>query len=101
MTKRVQSIAGRLDSVAMLSGILAGVATAAAMIVEPSGLTVVGIWLGLAEEPWIMQAVPWLDVLATVSGTVSGIAFFWAKWQGRTPVAAKQIRRDDEENLTR
>lgn len=93
VSKSSQRIAERLETIAMLTGILAGLAAFAVMLSEPTGWTALTIWIGISDEPWVMRVQPWLDDLATGCGGVSGAAYFWAKWQSRASVTAS--RRDD------
>lgn len=67
----------------MATGIIAGLSAAAATLVTPTGLTAFGVWLGLIDEPLIVTAAPIFDKLATVSGTISGITYFYAKAKKR------------------
>lgn len=82
--------------VSMASGIMAGLAAAGAVWAEPSGWFAVGVWLGLADEPLVISVAPWLGMVATVCGTISGLAFFWAKWQSRSPVKPYQDSAGDK-----
>jgi hypothetical protein len=80
MTKH-EIVAGRLDTIAMATGILAGAAAAGAVWATPTGLAAVGVWLGLVDEPWIVRIAPVFDTLATVSGTISGGGYFFVRWR--------------------
>lgn len=71
-------IAARMEHIAMATGIIAGLSAAAASLVTPTGLTAFGVWLGLVDEPLIVIAAPYLDKLATASGTISGFTYFYA-----------------------
>lgn len=72
-------IASRMEHVAMATGIIAGISAAAASVATPTGLTAFGVWLGLVDEPLIVTVAPILDKLASVSGIISGITYFFAK----------------------
>ena len=63
----------------MATGIVAGISAAAASVATPTGLTAFGVWLGLVDEPLIVTVAPVLDKLATVSGVISGISYFFAR----------------------
>lgn len=63
----------------MATGIVAGISAAAASVATPTGLTAFGVWLGLVDEPFIVTVAPILDKLATVSGVISGITYFFAR----------------------
>lgn len=80
----------RVDSIAMATGIVAGLAAAGSALATPTGLTAFGVWLGLIDEPLIVTLAPILDNLATVAGTLSGFTYFVARWQQR-----KLARRGD------
>jgi hypothetical protein len=74
-----EHVAQRVESLSMASGIMAGLAAAAAYWLEPSGLDAVGIWLGIQDEPWIIAIEPILGAVATFFGVLSGCTYFWAK----------------------
>jgi hypothetical protein len=74
-------IASRVESIAMGTGILAGLSAAGAVFAEPTGLDAVGVWLGVTDEPLIITAAPVLASLATASGTISGFTYFLAQWK--------------------
>lgn len=78
-----QSVADRIETLSMIAGVLAGLSAAGSVLAEPSGLSAFGVWLGLVEQPLIISAAPVLADAATVLGTLSGVAFFWAKWKKR------------------
>lgn len=77
------TIATKVDGVAMATGIIAGLAALGASLASPTGLTAFGVWLGLVDEPLIVQAAPFLDTLATTCGTISGFTYFYAKRKKR------------------
>lgn len=78
-----QRIAARMESVSMATGVIAGLAAAGATLAAPSGLSAVGVWLGISSAPLIVTAAPILGTVATVTGTISGVTFFYAKWKTR------------------
>lgn len=78
-----ETIAARVDAIAMITGILAGLAAAGAALATPTGFTALGIWLGLVDEPLIIKLAPTLDTVATVCGTISGFTFFYSKHKKR------------------
>lgn len=65
----------------MALGFLAGLAAAGAAVATPTGFAAVGVWLGVVDPPWIVSAAPVLGWLATAAGSLSGVTFFFAKWQ--------------------
>ena len=77
----------------MATGIVAGISAAAASVATPTGLTAFGVWLGLVDEPLIVTVAPILDKLATVSGVISGITYFFARRKNLKIV--KQARPDN------
>jgi len=78
-----KNIATRVEHISMATGILAGLSAAGAVLVEPTGLDALGVWLGITDEPLIARAAPILGSLATASGTVSGFTYFWAQRKNR------------------
>jgi hypothetical protein len=71
-------IAARMEHIAMATGIIAGLSAAAATLATPTGLTAFGVWLGFMDEPLIVTAAPYLDKLATASGSISGFTYFYS-----------------------
>jgi len=83
----------------MASGILAGLSAAGAVFLEPSGLDAIGIWLGVIDEPMIVQAAPILGAVATGCGTLSGFTYFFAyskRQKSRPEVASNNATNNDE-----
>lgn len=78
-----ETLAARVEHLAMASGIVAGLSAAAAAAASPSGLEALGVWLGLVDEPLIIQLAPLFGNLATASGTLSGFTYFFARWKRR------------------
>jgi len=76
-----KKLANRAENVSMATGVAAGIAAAGATIAAPTGLAAVGVWLGIVSPPLIVTAAPILAAVATVSGTISGAAYFYAKWK--------------------
>lgn len=89
-----ETLAARVDAVAMTTGVVAGLAAAGAALATPSGLTAFGVWLGLVDEPLIVSAAPILDTLATVCGTISGFTYFFARRKKRQ--VCKQTQSNQE-----
>jgi len=90
-----ETFAARLENIAMATGIIAGLSAAAATIATPTGLSAFGVWLGLMDEPLIVTAAPILDNLATVSGTISGMSYFYVMRKKRK--IQKQSEPDNSE----
>lgn len=77
-----ENLANRIERIAMATGILAGLsAAAAAFLVEPTGFDAIGVWLGIIDEPLVIQAAPILDKVATASGALSGFTYFLVYWK--------------------
>ncbi|MFZ2725267.1 MAG: hypothetical protein WAX77_03345 [Methylococcaceae bacterium] len=76
-------IAKRVEDVSMTAGIVAGVASAGAVLAAPTGLSALGVSLGIISAPLIVTAAPIIGIAATVAGTISGGAYFYAKWKDR------------------
>ena len=81
--KNHEQIAGRVESVSMAATVIAGIAAAGAAIAAPTGLSALGVWLGITSEPLIVIAAPILGTVATVAGTISGGTYFYSKWRKR------------------
>jgi len=80
-----EKIAARAEDVSMVTGVLAGVTAAGAVIATPTGLAAIGVALGITSAPLIVMAAPVLATIATVSGAISGGAYFYSKWKKRRP----------------
>lgn len=93
-----EKLANRMENVSMAAGVVAGVAAAGAVIAAPTGLSAVGVWLGIISAPLIVTAAPILGAVATVTGTVSGAAYFYAKWKKRQ-IKAGEARVQSQTNL--
>ena len=79
-----KDVADKVETVSMGLGITSGVAAAGAALVAPTGLSAVGVALGLTSAPLIVTAAPVLGAAATVAGVVSGGAYFYAKWKNKS-----------------
>lgn len=62
-------------------GITSGVVAAGAALVAPTGLTGLGVAVGLTSAPLIVTAAPVIAVASTVVGVISGGAYFYSKWK--------------------
>lgn len=78
-----ETLATRVEHIAMASGILAGLSAAGSVLAEPTGFDAIGVWLGIIDEPWIIRLEPILSTLATAFGTLSGFTYFLALWKKR------------------
>jgi hypothetical protein len=76
-----EKIATQVENVSMATGVVAGIATAGAVIAAPTGLSAIGVAIGISSLPLIVTAAPILGVVATVAGTISGGTYFYSKWK--------------------
>ena len=93
-----EKLANRVENVSMAAGVVAGVAAAGAVIATPTGLSAVGVWLGIVSAPLIVTAAPILATVATVTGTISGATYFYAQWKKRK-IKASEARAQAKSNL--
>ncbi|MBB3104092.1 hypothetical protein [Azomonas macrocytogenes] len=78
-----EQVASHIETVSMATGVASGIATVAATLAAPTGLAAIGVWLGIADTPLVVQAAPALAITATIAGIVSGIAYFYCRWRRR------------------
>lgn len=90
-----ESVASRVETIAMTTGILAGLSAAGAALAEPEGLSAFGVWLGIADQPFIISAAPVIGNISTLTGVLSGMAYFWAKWQKSREKSSKAVNKSD------
>lgn len=64
-------------------GITSGLVAAGATLAAPSGLSAIGVALGITSAPLIVTAAPIVGAAATVTGVISGGAYFYSKWKSR------------------
>jgi hypothetical protein len=76
-------LARRVEDVAMTTSLVSAAVGVGASVVAPTGLTAVGIALGITSAPFIVTAAPIVAVAATVTGVVSGSVYFYARWKNR------------------
>ena len=67
----------------MAAGVLAAAAGAGATILAPTGLSALGVALGITSAPLIVTVAPIVGAAATVAGAASGGAYFYSKWKNR------------------
>jgi len=92
-----KEVAGKIDTVSMGLGITSGVVSAGAVLAAPSGLSAIGIALGLTSAPLIVTAAPIVSAAAAVTGALSGGAFFYSKWKSSRE--AREVRAAEEAQL--
>lgn len=78
-----KKIADKVETVSMGLGITSGVVAAGAALAVPTGLSAVGVALGITSTPLIVTAAPIIAVVATATGVVSGGAYFYSKWKSK------------------
>lgn len=77
-------VANNVENVSMGLSITAGIVAAGASLAAPTGLSAVGVALGITSAPLIVAAAPVVATAATAVGLVSGTAYFYSKWKSRT-----------------
>ncbi len=76
-------VADRVEKVSMGLGITSGIVAAGASLAAPTGLSAIGVALGIASAPLIVSAAPIVASVATAAGVVSGGTYFYSKWKTR------------------
>lgn len=74
-----KQLADAADSAAKLTRVVATIAIAGAAVFAPTGLSVVGIALGLVSTPLIVTAAPILVGIAAGAAAVSAAASLYSK----------------------
>ncbi len=78
-----EEIADHADTVAKATRVAAGVAVTGAAIAAPTGLTAVGVALGVVSAPIITTVAPILIVIAGSAITISAAASLYSKSRKR------------------
>jgi len=91
-----KEVADRIDTVSMGLGITSGVVSAGAVFAAPSGLTAIGVTLGLTSAPLVVTAAPIVGAAAAVSGVISGGAYFYSKWKSSKEAKAALAARESQ-----
>lgn len=76
-----KEIADKIETVSMGLGITSGVVAAGAALVAPTGLSALGVAIGITSAPLIVTVAPVIGVIATATGVISGGAYFYSKWK--------------------
>ncbi|WP_206667238.1 hypothetical protein [Candidatus Methylobacter oryzae] len=76
-------VADRIETVSMGLGITSGLVAAGATLAAPTGLSAIGVALGITSAPLIVTAAPIIGAAATATGVISGGAYFYSKWKSR------------------
>lgn len=78
-----KEVSDRVEAVSMGVGITSGVVAAGASMAAPTGLSAIGVALGITSAPLIVTAAPIVAAVATATGVVSGAVYFYSKWRSR------------------
>ncbi len=78
-----KKVADKIETVSIGLGITSGVVAAGAALATPTGLSAIGVALGITSAPLIVTAAPIIGVAATVTGVISGGAYFYSKWKSK------------------
>jgi len=79
-----KEVSDKIEKASMGLGIVSGVAAAGATLAAPTGLSAVGVALGIVSTPLIVTAAPIIAAVATATGVASGIAYFYSKSQSKS-----------------
>ena len=82
-------VADRIETVSMGLGITSGIVAAGATLAAPTGLSAIGVALGIISEPLVVTAAPIIGAAATATGVISGGAYFYSKWKSRKARASE------------
>ena len=74
-----EALAEQIDTAAQVSRVAAGVTAAGALVVAPTGLTAVGVALGVASAPVLVSALPVVAGVAATAATASAAASLYKK----------------------
>jgi hypothetical protein len=81
--KKHEKIAKRAEDISMTATIVSAAVGVGANFFEPTGFSAIGVMLGIIDEPFIVTAVPMVSNVATVTGVISGCAYFYSKWKNK------------------
>ena len=90
MSEVHDKIAKRAEDVSMATTIASAAVSVGATIAAPTGLSAIGVALGITSAPFIVTAAPVVGAVATVAGVVSGGVYFYAKWKNRRQLETDQ-----------
>jgi len=76
-----EKIAQKTEDVSMTVGIVAGASALVASISAPTGLSAIGVTLGIISPPLIVTVSPIIGAAATFAGVASGATYFYSKWK--------------------
>ncbi|HEY8157762.1 MAG TPA: hypothetical protein VIF10_03565 [Methylobacter sp.] len=78
-----KKVADKIETISMGLGITSSVVAAGAALAAPTGLSAIGVALGITSAPLIVTIAPIIGAAATVTGVISGGAYFYSKWKSR------------------
>lgn len=78
-------VADKIETVSMGLGVTSGLVAVGATLAAPTGFSAIGVALGITSAPLIVTAAPFVGIAATVTGIISGGAYFYSKWKSRKP----------------
>jgi hypothetical protein len=81
LKKRHRELAEGAETLSKAAKLTAGFAVGGAWIAAPTGLTAVGVSLGLVSAPLVVTAAPVLTVVAGVAATLSAGASLYSKYR--------------------
>lgn len=81
-----KDVADKIETVSMGLGITSGLVAVGAVMAAPTGLSALGVAIGITSAPLIVAAAPVIAVASTVVGVISGGAYFYSKWQTKKSI---------------
>lgn len=90
-----EQISDHADSITKATKVAAGVAIAGAAIAAPTGLTAVGVAIGIVSAPLIVTAAPILASAAGVAVTISAGASLYSKIRRKQQKAKAELEQKD------
>lgn len=84
--KKHEKIAKRAEDISMTATVVSAVVGVGANFFEQTGLSAIGVAIGILDEPLIVTAAPMVSNVATVTGVISGCAYFYSKWKNKRSV---------------
>lgn len=81
--KKHEKIAKRAEDISMTATVVSAVVGVGANFFEPTGLSAIGVAIGIFDEPLIVTAAPMVSNVATVTGVISSCAYFYSKWKNK------------------
>jgi len=76
-------VADKIEILSMGLGIASSIIAAGAALAEPTGFSAIGVALGIISAPLIVTVAPIVGTAATVTGVISGFAYFYSKLKSR------------------